>query len=62
MKMKLKCECGYEIKQEHGHQENPKKGDKALFFRCGKCRKAYTVIIKYNGTQEIKEGLLLIES
>ena len=46
MKMKLKCECGYEIKQEHGHQENPKKGDKALFFRCGKCRKAYTVIIK----------------
>lgn len=60
--MKLKCQCGYEIRQEHGHQTNPKSGDKALFFRCGECRKAYTVIIKYDGSEETKEGVFLIGS
>ena len=50
----------YEIKQEHGHQENPKSGDKALFFRCGQCRRAYTIIRHYDGSEELKEGIQII--
>lgn len=61
-KMKLKCQCGYEIRQEHGHQENPKSGDKALFFRCGQCRKAFTIIKHYDGSEELKEGVHIISS
>lgn len=59
--MKLKCQCGYEIKQEHGHQEDIKSGMKTFFFKCHQCGNCYTLVRHLNGNEETLEGYPVIK-
>ncbi|MFQ9922216.1 MAG: hypothetical protein ACLRVU_01815 [Beduini sp.] len=59
--MKLKCQCGYKIKQEHGHQEDIKSGIKAFFFKCHQCGNCYTLVRYLNGNEETLKGYWVIK-
>lgn len=60
IRMKLKCQCGYEIKQEHGHQEDIKSGVKTFFFKCSQCGKCYTHIRYLSGAEKTVEGYQIV--